>query len=163
MEQLRFRRGVISWEEAFATLGDSSSAVCPAGDSHPAEHWILAFSILLNALCAAIIFRVPMLRGVVRHVLTTTGRNVISFVMRERVATNIEMSVQVRPGNDGVMSVDSNEPPSYPVAITEDTTFPCDMPLAGEVGVAHQQLDYEISSSSVARTNTDHCTIDIPY
>lgn len=87
----RFEREIVSWEEAMSIPnGNTCSSECPSGLS--SSHYAIEIcSVLLNLIGLVIILRVPMLRGVIVHCITTAFGNVTSFLLRQRVDQRIAL------------------------------------------------------------------------
>lgn len=85
---LRFQRDIISWNELYPPNSDNSASSCNIDNSYSTIQVLfvgIAFiSIVLNIIGAMIIWRVPMMRGVLSHVATTAYANVRDLIFRDR-------------------------------------------------------------------------------
>lgn len=81
----RYTRELISWEEYAKDSQNTVSLSCN-GDYFNQILWPVAISsLVMNGFCMFLVWRIPLLRGIVKHVLLTFLSNVRLLFLRQSV------------------------------------------------------------------------------
>lgn len=116
---VRFTREIISWEQAFADNDNAQNCTQACSSESTWLYAMLVLATVMDLIFIGLFFRIPMLRGIVMHVIRTTFGNIIGFAMRQRNVENFEL--QRESGristSEVVIQIDDEQFQSLPCSI----------------------------------------------